>query len=110
MRKWRQAGSISVFDALDVGTRWSPLSFGIIRISPEAEKKEQTRMSMAFEIMKKAMAIKLQESGPPISDGEAMFRAIRDYNPYLAAKVVDTCDPRLNIDACILFLVGYFRS
>lgn len=58
-------------------------------------------MSMAFNIIKKACALKILETG--LTDGEALYRAIFDYNPYLMDKVVNAkCDPRESVDDCIL--------
>lgn len=66
-------------------------------------------MSTAYHIIKKACAFKILENG--LTDGEALYRAILDYNPYLAAKVMNSsCDPRTNIDKCILYLVDYFDT
>lgn len=66
-------------------------------------------MSTAYHIIKKACALKILEDG--LTDGEALYRAILDYNPYLAAKVMGkSFDPRTNIDDCILFLIGYFDN
>lgn len=63
----------------------------------------------AFDIIKKACAFKILESG--LTDGEALYRAILDYNPYLAAKVMNSpCDPRTDIDKCVLYLVDYFGT
>jgi hypothetical protein len=63
----------------------------------------------AFDIIKKACALKILESG--LTDGEALYRAILDYNPYLAAKVMNSPhDPRTNINNCILFLVAKFSN
>lgn len=66
-------------------------------------------MSMAFNIIKKACALKITESG--LTDGEALYRAILDYNPYLMDRVIDAkCDPRTSIDPCVLYLVDYFTK
>lgn len=66
-------------------------------------------MSIAFKIIKRACCIKMMEDG--LSDGEALERAILEYNPFLLPRLLnEKADPRTNLDQSILFLVNYFET
>lgn len=66
-------------------------------------------MSIAFNIIKKACVFKILDDG--LTDGQALYRAIHEYNPCLMDKVFNAkCDPRESVDDCILYLVDYFAD